>query len=113
MEIERLRQAQPERADNDCPLVHCHCGACGHEIRKDQTCGCEDKRHPIGKFQQTKVGRLADELNRLRPVVYELKEQRVRLEQLYEERLSQTEYRLAKALLDALDALAVAERDGE
>lgn len=49
----------------ECPLVHIPCGACGHEIREDGMCGCEDKRHPIGPGQVTVRGRLANEVNRL------------------------------------------------
>jgi hypothetical protein len=55
-----------------------------------------------------------NELKRLRPVVDELKDQRLRLEQLYKERQPGVmEYRLAEALRDTLDALAVAEREAE
>ena len=52
-----------ERTKTDCPLLHTNCSACGHEIREDGTCGCEDNRHPIGKFQQTLLGHRADQIN--------------------------------------------------
>lgn len=54
---------------NKCPLVHIPCGACGHEIREDGTCGCPDNRHPIGPAQERIRGRLADENNRLRELL--------------------------------------------
>jgi len=86
-----------------CPLVHVPCGACGHEIRENGTCGCEDNRHPSGPGQETIQGRLADALNRLRPVVDELRDQYPRLEQLYKEYPQGTApHSLAAALLDAL-----------
>lgn len=59
-----LKPDEFEVVADDCPLVHIPCGACGHEIREDGTCGCDDNRHPVSIFQQTTLGRYADRINR-------------------------------------------------
>lgn len=59
---------------NTCPLLHCPCGACGHEIRLDGTCGCEDNRHPVGPGEITIRGHLCDQLDILRVAMERLAE---------------------------------------
>jgi len=35
-------------SEDACPLVHCHCSACGCAIGENGSCGCEDnRRHPV------------------------------------------------------------------
>lgn len=97
---------------SECPLVHIPCGACGHEIRKDGTCGCGDNRHPIGKFQQTKLGRYADALNRLREIMGDF-DCIEGVKTIHPKKIGDSEHKVRLDITDILRGVAAAEEKSE